>query len=931
MPDEARGSRRRQRLSVVLLVIAGFLLPIGLISTWANNTFYDSNAFSRRSVDLLNSEAVRTFVAGKLTDQLAQSGNTQALNVRPAFILAMEAVVDTDTFKSIFRTAVRKTHQALLAGKADGATLDLSESVDILASTAQLPENARPGKTDKPALGRSLDEVTTRLADLHVWQLEDWTAEAGFFGIGGAFLAAAGAIALAADRRRTLQRVGWLVVAVGIFIVGAVLALQWYAGSLIDDPGLSAAVHDGLSRAMGDVRSIGLWTAGYGVIIAAAARAGVEDRFTPAKAASAATGWVERRRATRGGTVILGAAAILAGITLVQDPTFWLRAAVLATGLWLAYFGVTELLRLVHTRIAAAAETDVPSRSRRRGFALTGAVVVLLVALVSGGLILANRGHASRAEAAGVERCNGEHAFCGLRIDQVAFPGTHNSMSSAAYPNWLFPEHFQTIGGQLQSGARALLFDTHYGVPSSARFPGSDRPLIITDRASELEVDRSEGADPALKARAAELAGRAPAKAGASRGIYLCHNYCEMGAITFASALEEIRAFIETHPDDVVSIVIEDHTASAETAAAIEASGLGDEAYTLDPSKPLPTLGELIRSRRNLLVFAESDVEPGVAPPWYQSAYGHWFQETTYSFREPEEMDCAPNRGRPDAPLFLVNHWLLASPPDPKRAASVNSAEFLESRIRRCLDERGLLPNVVAVDFSEHGDVRSTARRINQGKLGEEPERDPDLHGLPAPTTTSVPSQPPVTEAAPPSPGPELAPHPVLSTLTGGDPVAFCARLPTAYDIVASWAIATIAARPGEAGLADLAYGAAGSRALDGLLPTAPEEIARQTLPIHQRARAAVQALRDLGVDDATIASLADIIAARAPDPANDDPFSIQTDVLGRLRAVVGDEKLTAAGQSFAAAHPVSGVFYLGEVPDDVARASGYACLVSNG
>jgi hypothetical protein len=181
MPTGPGGSRLRRGLSVALLALAAVLLPLGLGAGWAHSTLYDRSTFSKRSVDLLNAESVRHFVAGELTDQLAQGGNRQALNVRPGFELAMEAVVDTGTFKSIFRTAVRKTHQGLLAGRAGGTRLDLSESA-ILASSAQLPDNARPGQQDKPALGKSLDEVTTRLADLDVWQLKAWTARLALAG-----------------------------------------------------------------------------------------------------------------------------------------------------------------------------------------------------------------------------------------------------------------------------------------------------------------------------------------------------------------------------------------------------------------------------------------------------------------------------------------------------------------------------------------------------------------------------------------------------------------------------------------------------------------------------------------------------------------------------------------------------------------------------
>ena len=75
-----------------------------------------------------------------------------------------------------------------------------------------------------------------------------------------------------------------------------------------------------------------------------------------------------------------------------------------------------------------------------------------LAALVTGGLVLTARRSARKANAAGRPTCNGETTLCDLPLNLVLFPGTHNSMSSALYPGWLFGEHALTIEGQLQKG-----------------------------------------------------------------------------------------------------------------------------------------------------------------------------------------------------------------------------------------------------------------------------------------------------------------------------------------------------------------------------------------------------------------------------------------------------------------------------------------------
>lgn len=321
--------------------------------------------------------------------------------------------------------------------------------------------------------------------------------------------------------------------------------------------------------------------------------------------------------------------------------------------------------------------------SRRGALLITALLAVTAAAGV--GLVLRTDGGTEPTTAAtdparlpAVRTCNGDEAFCDLRLDQVVFPGTHNSMSSVAYPGWLFGEQSQTIRGQLDAGIRALLLDTHYGTLDQVRSQQAGRPIV----AAALEGD-----------------------------IFLCHVHCELGAVPIGDALADVRGFLDANRSEVVMLIVQDDTSPADTTAAIAAAGLADRAATLRAGQPLPTLGQLGESGKTLVVFAEKGGRG--APPWYQRAFD-WFQETPFAFTDAAQMGCGENRGRADAPLFLVNHWLTASPPDLAAAATVNARPLLEDRFRRCRAERGRLPNVVAVDFADQGDVVATLRDLNR-------------------------------------------------------------------------------------------------------------------------------------------------------------------------------------------------------------------------
>ncbi|MGI9022029.1 MAG: hypothetical protein ACR2HV_02115, partial [Acidimicrobiales bacterium] len=496
----------------------------------------------------------------------------------------------------------------------------------MIGTTLQLPNNARPGQKEAGSLGNTFVSVTDHMADLHVWEIEGWAHTMWLIGIFGGLAAGASAIAVSVDRRTTVGHLGRVLVVDGVVVAAAVLAIQWYAGYPIADSGLAAAVRDAVGRWTGDLRSIGLWMAGYGVVLAAAASALAGRTVTPARAAAVVGGWVERRRTTPGGTVQVGALAVLVGLVLIRYHAFWSRIAVLVVGIWLAYLGTAELMALVR-RITPAADTTAAESgaagSQRRNFRVVAVVAVALLALVSAGLVVTTRDAGQRAEAAGARTCNGSEALCDLPLDKVMLAGTHNSLSSERYPGWMFAEHIRTIRQQLDSGIRALLIDTHYGIPTTARMLGSQNQLVVTDRDSELVRPSGEQADidPNVVAKAEALAASVPASARAARGMYLCHNWCEMGSIRFSEALADVRDFLESHPDEVVVLDIEDHTTPADTAAVIESSGLAERAWTLDPNAPLPTLGQMIDARKNLVVMAEGG-GPG-APPWYQPAYEH--------------------------------------------------------------------------------------------------------------------------------------------------------------------------------------------------------------------------------------------------------------------------------------------------------------------
>jgi hypothetical protein len=195
------------------------------------------------------------------------------------------------------------------------------------------------------------------------------------------------------------------------------------------------------------------------------------------------------------------------------------------------------------------------------------------------------------------------------------------------------------------------------------------------------------------------------------RGIYFCHGFCELGAYAIAPALREMRDFMVAHPEEVILMVVEDYVTPEDLASEFDKAGFKDLLYSDPLPSPLPTLRQLIESGRRVLVFIESG-RSGV--PWLRPAFQN-FRETPYSFHKVGDFSCRANRGGNDGPLLQINHWMDSAPPvhKPSDAAIVNEYSFLLARARKCAAERQHIPNVIAVDFYQTGDLLKVVNKLN--------------------------------------------------------------------------------------------------------------------------------------------------------------------------------------------------------------------------
>jgi hypothetical protein len=334
----------------------------------------------------------------------------------------------------------------------------------------------------------------------------------------------------------------------------------------------------------------------------------------------------------------------------------------------------------VAAALAGAEVLDLRDPLRRRAAILgTGALaLVILVAAVA--VARATRNDEPRA-------CNGHVELCDRRFDQVVFAATHNSMSSADR-GWIWPAHDRGIAAQLDSGIRALLVDTHY-------WEGAEDVL---DALAELP----EPATPAVVDVVTRVVEPRP-------GAFLCHNLCRLGATPLDEGLGEIARFLDRNPEEVVVLFVQDHISAPDMASAMRRSGLRDDVFVKERGEGWPTLGEMIDDGERLVVLAENSGPP---PAWYHRGFA-LVQETPFRFSGPEEFSCGPNRGTEHSPLLLMNHWIERTAPSRADATVVNRQDVIVRRARQCIEQRGMLTNLIAVNFASIGGLLPAVDELN--------------------------------------------------------------------------------------------------------------------------------------------------------------------------------------------------------------------------
>ena len=138
----------RSSLSVVLAVVGAVLLPFAVASFYAREQVVDPETFRNRALTALDEPDVRTALRREIEFALEDRFGAGAVaTVQDVLRPRVEAVIDSDEFRRVYRAAVMEARLHFLVWEENDATVDLSAAAPILRDEL---------RTTAPGLARRL-------------------------------------------------------------------------------------------------------------------------------------------------------------------------------------------------------------------------------------------------------------------------------------------------------------------------------------------------------------------------------------------------------------------------------------------------------------------------------------------------------------------------------------------------------------------------------------------------------------------------------------------------------------------------------------------------------------------------------------------------------------------------------------------------------
>ncbi len=259
-------------------------------------------------------------------------------------------------------------------------------------------------------------------------------------------------------------------------------------------------------------------------------------------------------------------------------------------------------------------------------------------------------------------QCNGYTELCDKKYDEVVYVTTHNAFNYEG--DFIFPNHFFDVPQQLKDGVRAFMLD-----------------LYLLDGE-----------------------------------VYLYHSFDFLGTQLFTDLLGDIHQFMVDKPNEVITFILESYISAEDVNNALIASDLIQFVHTQKKGEPWPTLQEMIKGNKRLVILSSENDGADFDLDWHHYVWD-FAVETDWNNKRRSDFSCDFNRGNADNSLFILNHFIteeLIGTGLPDTAELINSNPYLLERCLECQEISGKIPNFLTVDFYSLGDVFEAANNLNK-------------------------------------------------------------------------------------------------------------------------------------------------------------------------------------------------------------------------
>jgi hypothetical protein len=255
----------RRFLAAAATVIASLAILVTLLANYANHILVSTANFSGRAVNVAQTPAVESLIAGIVADRLvADAGNESS--VQPVIEDAVREVLSNGQITGQIRAAATSLQSELVSGTATRLTLDLSGLGPPLASKIQSesPELAAEVRNLSTITVLDVPIPATDATAIHA--LANVARDSSLLLVLSAALIAL-ALLLSPRRARTLRGLGLGVLLSGLLAVGVYLVGRGFVLDEFSAMAARTAAGAAWSTYLGGLETWGFVLAGIGAVI----------------------------------------------------------------------------------------------------------------------------------------------------------------------------------------------------------------------------------------------------------------------------------------------------------------------------------------------------------------------------------------------------------------------------------------------------------------------------------------------------------------------------------------------------------------------------------------------------------------------------------------------------------------------------------------